>query len=57
MTEETKVELILNAIRWVSNILVEILSNYGSINQEGREHLRSAIASLHKAEDSYKEAK
>jgi hypothetical protein len=54
MDSKTKIELLLNAIRWTSNILVEVLSAYGSVDDTGRNHLRDAVMSLEKAAASYR---
>lgn len=45
-----RIYLTLNAIRWVSNILVELLSNNGSVlPPEAREALRIAVEELEKS--------
>lgn len=56
MSVETKRELILNALRWVSNILVEVLSNYGGINDHGRLHLKAAVSCIEAAQNEYRKA-
>ena len=51
MTDESRIAVTDNAIRWTSNILVEVLSNsHGVISGPVREHLRDAISSLSEAQ-------
>lgn len=54
MLRDVKLELLLNGIRWTSNILVELLANNGDIDDTGREHLRAAVKSLGEADLAYR---
>ena len=54
MDNNTKKELLLHGIRWSNNILVQMLSDYGHINSNGRDALRKAIQSLNEAEHAYR---
>lgn len=53
---EVRIEIIQHAIRWCSNILVEVLSNYAAAvgDDVARDLLRDAIAALAKADDQYR---
>lgn len=54
MNIETEKEIVSNAIRWTSNILVEVLSNHGRVSDEGRAHLKEAIKKLAEASWEYR---
>ena len=54
MTNETKKELLLYVIRVSNNMLVEALSQYGLINDEGRNLMSEAIRKLSDAEHAYR---
>ena len=48
-------ELLLNAIRWANNILVEVLSSYAArVNDIGRNHLKNAVNELAKAVEEFR---
>jgi hypothetical protein len=54
MNREIRKHLLLHAIRWASNILVEVLANHGkSVSEAGADQLRKAIAALAIAEDIF----
>lgn len=47
MDKETREEIVLHTVRWVSNILAEVLSNHGeSISEHARLRLREAFLAL-----------
>jgi hypothetical protein len=47
MNQETREEIVLHALRWANNILVEVLSNHGlKISPEARVRLREAISAV-----------
>ena len=51
MDQETREEIVLHALRWTSNILVEVLSNHGNnLPPKSRSRLRDAVASLAETE-------
>ncbi len=54
MHTTVKKELVLHAINWTNNILVQVLGSYGDYNQDGREHLKQAISHLQEAENHYR---
>lgn len=62
MTNRQKIEyaIVENGVRWATNILVELLGNYGTrIPVKAHDHLRAAVTSLGKFgdPDSWKETK
>jgi hypothetical protein len=47
MDQETREEIVLHALRWTNNILVEVLMNYGpKLPPEARVRLRDAISAV-----------
>jgi hypothetical protein len=47
MDRETREEIVLHALRWTNNILVEVLGNYGpKLPPEARVRLRDAISAV-----------
>jgi hypothetical protein len=47
MKQETREELVLHAVRWANNMLVEVLNNHGTkLPAQARLRLRDAVASL-----------
>lgn len=47
MNKETKMEIVRNAVRWCTNILAEVLSNYGKDMEDWRrDELKKAVCAL-----------
>ena len=47
MDAETREEIVLHAVRWAANMLVEVLSNYGShLSDSDRDELKQATLCL-----------
>lgn len=54
MDRETRKQILLHMIRWVSNILAETLQNYArSVSDEGANAMREAIRKLAEAEEHF----
>lgn len=47
-TDESAYELVTNGVRWASNILTELVGNFGTkIPKEAANHFREALSHLH----------
>lgn len=54
MNTQTKAELVLQATNFANNILVQALSNYGDVSEDGRKNLQRALVELQDAEREYR---
>ena len=51
MNKDVRNEVVINAVRWTNNILVECLGNHGSVMPlSAADHLRNAIDELAKTD-------
>jgi len=55
MSDETRLELVLAAVRWASNMLAEVLSNHArAVGPNGADKLRGAVSLLSDADRDFR---
>jgi hypothetical protein len=56
MTRETRIEIVKHAVRWTTNILVEVLNNHSLIiPPQARLSIKAAVSSLGDASQNLNE--